>query len=440
MQDNKNKKDQIDNRNTEKNYQFYPPYPYMEPYIEDDEIDLYELYLVLKKRKKIIFKTVLAFLIFAILYLVKTTPLYKASSTIVPLSLSPTFSLASLATIASNFGVSISSRTSQNILEAVLNSRELREKVIEKVNLMPYFYNETALKKSFVYKIKKSIKNLFHIKTKPPTIHEIADSTFKKYIDISSDRKVGTISINTYFKDPILAYKINIAVLNITQDIINKKTFTLAKLERIYLEKQLKQAEESLKKAEKAFFDFVKKYEIMYGIIDVKDQTSFTTNEYANLKAQLLSLQAKLKAMKEFYTSNDPKVKAVESQIAFIKEKINKILKRKKENISPEIPFMLTPDLAKKYINLKRNLEIAQTIYIILRKQYEIAKIQEQKEKIAFQVIDKPYVPSYPAKPKKKLIIIVALISGLFFGVFLAFFKEWWENIKKEHENKEVKT
>ncbi len=436
MQDNKNKKDQIDNRNTEKNYQFYPPYPYMEPYIEDDEIDLYELYLVLKKRKKIIFRTVLAFLIFAILYLVKTTPLYKASSTIVPLSSSSTSSLGSLAALASSFGVNLPGGSSQDILEAVLNSRELRKKVIEKLNLMPYFYNETALKKSFVYKIKKSIKDFFHIKTKPPTIHEIADSTFKKYIDISSDKKLGTININTYFKDPILAYKINLTILNITQDIINKKTFTLAKLQRIYLEKQLKQAEENLKKTERAFFDFAKKY----GVMDVKDQATFTTNEYANLKAQLLSLQAKLKAMKEFYTSNDPKVKAVESQIAFIKEKINKLLKSEKENISPEIPFMLTPDLAKKYINLKRNLEIAQTIYITLRKQYEIAKAQEQKEKIAFQVIDKPYVPSYPAKPKKKLIIIVALISGLFFGVFLAFFKEWWENIKKEHENKEVRT
>jgi len=436
LQDNKNKKDQIDNRNTEKNYQFYPPYPYMEPYIEDDEIDLYELYLVLKKRKKIIFRTVLAFLIFAILYLVKTTPLYKASSTIVPLSSSSTSSLGSLAALASSFGVNLPGGSSQDILEAVLNSRELRKKVIEKLNLMPYFYNETALKKSFVYKIKKSIKDFFHIKTKPPTIHEIADSTFKKYIDISSDKKLGTININTYFKDPILAYKINLTILNITQDIINKKTFTLAKLQRIYLEKQLKQAEENLKKTERAFFDFAKKY----GVMDVKDQATFTTNEYANLKAQLLSLQAKLKAMKEFYTSNDPKVKAVESQIAFIKEKINKLLKSEKENISPEIPFMLTPDLAKKYINLKRNLEIAQTIYITLRKQYEIAKAQEQKEKIAFQVIDKPYVPSYPAKPKKKLIIIVALISGLFFGVFLAFFKEWWENIKKEHENKEVRT
>ena len=36
-----------------------------------------------------------------------------------------------------------------------------------------------------------------------------------------------------------------------------------------------------------------------------------------------------------------------------------------------------------------------------------------------------------PVKPKRKLIIVVSSISGLFFGIFLAFFLEWLENARK---------
>ena len=42
------------------------------------------------------------------------------------------------------------------------------------------------------------------------------------------------------------------------------------------------------------------------------------------------------------------------------------------------------------------------------------------------------YLTDKPVKPKRKLIIAVGLISGLFLGIFLALFKEWIENIKRE--------
>ncbi|WP_197460563.1 GNVR domain-containing protein, partial [Thermodesulfatator autotrophicus] len=48
-----------------------------------------------------------------------------------------------------------------------------------------------------------------------------------------------------------------------------------------------------------------------------------------------------------------------------------------------------------------------------------------------------PVVPNKPYKPKKLLIVAVAMVSGLFLGVFLAFFVEWLENARKRYETKE---
>ena len=51
-------------------------------------------------------------------------------------------------------------------------------------------------------------------------------------------------------------------------------------------------------------------------------------------------------------------------------------------------------------------------------------------------VLTKPYIPSVPFKPNKKLIVAVSGISALFLGIFLAFFLEFIEKNKNRHNNK----
>ena len=63
----------------------------------------------------------------------------------------------------------------------------------------------------------------------------------------------------------------------------------------------------------------------------------------------------------------------------------------------------------------------SQTVYTELRKQLELAKIAEAKEMIRFKVLDKPFVPEVKYKPKRKLIVALAGVTGGFLGVFLVF-------------------
>jgi uncharacterized protein involved in exopolysaccharide biosynthesis len=88
---------------------------------------------------------------------------------------------------------------------------------------------------------------------------------------------------------------------------------------------------------------------------------------------------------------------------------------------------------------LKLQMQIASQLLSTLTQQYELAKAQELKEKVSFQIIDPPYVPDpdKPYKPKKALIVALGLISGLFLGIFMAFFKEWLENVKRRRAQNE---
>ncbi|MCK9296674.1 MAG: Wzz/FepE/Etk N-terminal domain-containing protein [Desulfobulbaceae bacterium] len=80
----------------------------------------------------------------------------------------------------------------------------------------------------------------------------------------------------------------------------------------------------------------------------------------------------------------------------------------------------------------------AQTVYTELRKQLELARISEAKENISFKVLDAPFAPETPFKPKKILIVLLAATGSFFFAVFLVFFLQFVKNLKAREREKTV--
>ncbi len=71
--------------------------------------------------------------------------------------------------------------------------------------------------------------------------------------------------------------------------------------------------------------------------------------------------------------------------------------------------------------------------YILnLKQQLEVIKAQRELISGAELVVSGA-LPRRPTKPKRALILAVAGVSGLFLGIFLAFFVEWWEKAREEH-------
>ncbi|NPA53890.1 MAG: hypothetical protein GXO21_04410, partial [Aquificae bacterium] len=94
--------------------------------------------------------------------------------------------------------------------------------------------------------------------------------------------------------------------------------------------------------------------------------------------------------------------------------------------------FVSAPEYQFNLMKLQSEITIAKGLYQALVQEYELAKAQEMKEQVAFQVIDPPFIPKKPYKPKKKLLLAISIISGLFLGIFAAFFIEWLDNIRKK--------
>ena len=97
-------------------------------------------------------------------------------------------------------------------------------------------------------------------------------------------------------------------------------------------------------------------------------------------------------------------------------------------------PFSRIPNLEEFRGRLVRNIESNQQVYITLRQQYEIAKIDEARDHLLVTILDKAEPAIYKSKPKRTLLTIAGFITGLFFSFFAAFFQSIItlnKNIKK---------
>ena len=81
-----------------------------------------------------------------------------------------------------------------------------------------------------------------------------------------------------------------------------------------------------------------------------------------------------------------------------------------------------TPTLQMMRSRLESTIEENRVVYITLRQQYEIAKIDEAKEKLLVNMLDQAEPAVKKAKPKRTLIVIISLFGGVMLAISISLF------------------
>lgn len=190
-------------------------------YAEDyDEIDILELYEILKKywKKIILFVFIAVSLTIGISYLM--TPIYEAKAILAPTSSQSNPSLMSA--FASQLGIISPQASEVSEVVALLKSKILQERVINKVNLINVFFDPDDLKD----------------KTEDEKIWE-ALRFFEENLKINYKPKDNLIEVSMQFKDPqACANIVNYLIVEL-KEYMSEEMKRVARTNKMYLESQL---------------------------------------------------------------------------------------------------------------------------------------------------------------------------------------------------------
>ena len=233
--------------------------------------------------------------------------------------------------------------------------------------------------------------------------------------------KDGLIAIQVDDKDPKRAAEIANGYVEELQKLTQVISVTEASKRRLFLEKQLIQAKQALSGAEIS----LKQVQEKTGILQLDVQAQALIRAGAELKSQIAMKEVELGVMRTFATGNNPDYIRFQQLVGGMRTQLEKIE-------TGSVSTSKAPAAGLEYLRKVRDLKYAETVYELLAKQLEIAKIDEVNEGSLIQILDKAVVPDNKSKPKRSLIVLLATISAGFLTIFYVFIKEALQNAKKD--------
>jgi len=248
-----------------------------------------------------------------------------------------------------------------------------------------------------------------------------------------SKAKEGIISITVEDKDPQRAATLANAIVD-ELDRFNKGIVTTSgRRMRVFVEERLKGAKEELRTSEEAIKGFQEKNRAL----KLDDQSRAVIEAMGTVKGQLMAKEVELQTLLSYATPNNPQAEILSTQVRELRERLRELEEGKINPDNPSqkdifIPTAKIPNLSLQYVRLLRDAKVQQTLYELLTQQYEMARIQEAKDTPTVQVLDAATVPEQRVKPQRRQIVMLSTVTGIIFGIFIAFFMEYIKKTKTD--------
>src|SRR6266700_1126790 len=273
-------------------------------------------------------------------------------------------------------------RNPNDMYIAMLRSRTIGDAMVDRFSLMS------------VYKTKMRVDARLHL----DGVTEIVTG------------KDGVISISVDDRDPVRAA----AMANGYIDELEKLTRTLAVTDagkrRIFFEREVKVANEDLSTAEVA----LKQTMETTGIIQLDSQSKVVLEAYASLRAQVVNKEVQVQAMRSFATPENPDLKRAEQELAALRTQVDHLEHGQGGQSMADIALEKVPAKGLEYIRKLREVKYRETLFELLAKQYEAARIDEAKDSAIIQTLDTAIPPERKSRPKRAYIVVsIKLLAAL---------------------------
>jgi tyrosine-protein kinase Etk/Wzc len=354
-------------------------------------LDLLDVLLIFARRKWLLLAFTLAGGLAVMVWSLLQQDLYQADAVIMTPQDSQSSSalMGQLSVLSALGGMGGAAKSPSDIYVGLLKTRSVGEKLVRDFKLQDVYHADKV----------RDAEGLLTSRTK-----------------IAAD-KDGLITITVADRDADRAKNLANAYSKGLYALNSTLAIGQAAQRRLFFDQQLAIEKDHLADAEVA----LKQVEEQTGMIQLSGQTSITISRVSQLQADITNLEIQLAALRASATEDNPDVVRLESQLAGLREQLKAMVGKpgKAGSDLPDslgIPSSKVPGLSLEYIRKERDVEYHQTLFDLLARQLEAARIDEAKAAPIVQLVDPAETPDKPYFPKVGLFTLLGAIGGFVLG------------------------
>jgi tyrosine-protein kinase Etk/Wzc len=369
------------------------------PVPSEGDISLLDILIVIVQHRRLILKIAAYTVVIGVIVSLLLPIRYTATTSVLPPQQGSSAGsalmaqLGGLSSVASLAGGSVGLKNPNDLQVAMLKSRTVEDAMLDRFHLV----------------------ELFRVKQRSD-----ARTKLEKVVDIDSGAKDGLIRIAVTDRDPRRAAEMANGYVEEFKRLSATLAVTEASQRRLFFEQQLAQAKDNLANAE----EDLKKTGLKTGLIQLDSQTRATIELVAELRGEIAAKEVQINAMRSFATGENPELQMAEQQLAGLRSQELKMGAASEGATNALIPKGSMQEAGIEYIRKLRDVKYFETVFDLLARQYEIAKVDEARQGTTVQVVDRAIIPDRRSSPQRTLIVLATAALGLFLGVVWAFARE----------------
>jgi tyrosine-protein kinase Etk/Wzc len=357
---------------------------------DDESVDVLDIFLVLGSRRRFIGLVTLSAFLASVVISLLLKPNFMATALIMPPQQSSSSAgllsqLGSLASLGGGASASLGLKTPADMYIGILQSRTIADEIISQFNLKG------------TYKTKKM---------------QDTRAILKSHTTIESG-KDGLIRISVVDHDPQRASDLANAYVTELHSMNSNLAITEAAQRRVFFDQQLEGEKNALTMAE----EDLRATQQKTGLIQLSGQALMIIQTIGQMRAQIASREVELQSVRAFATDQNPEVIRLNGEIATMRQQLAKLENDQQSAVQPgniALPAGRVAQDSLEYSRKLREVKYHETLFDLLSRQYEAARIDEAKSAPIIQVIDHAVPPDKRSGPSRALLVLGGILGGLF--------------------------
>lgn len=249
---------------------------------------------------------------------------------------------------------------------------------------------------------KFDLKSAYHLRTQADTRLKLAR---RSAISASKD---GIISVSVEDPDPRKAAAMANAYVAELYQLNQNLATTEAGQRRIFYEQQLDKAKDDLARAEVE----MTLMEENTGMLSLEGQTKAAVESAARLQALVAAKEVELQSFASFATEQNPELQRLRTELIALRQQQTALQNKDAKSLTAG----KLPAAGLQYIRKLREFKYRETLFEILARQFEAAKMDESKNASVIQVLDSAVEAEKPSSPVRSAFAAGGALVGLLFA------------------------